>query len=155
MKTIISFILALTSLPAFAGVAAYSGDSGEKMFIESAPSLGKEMFLLKFEGPESDWAGKVIKVKRQIIGSGDERFSFDYDLELSSGIQHKNYTIVTEGGYELIDGSRVKKVEIYYNGMADHRKGLKLNQDRKLTEASQKINLAAEYKKSPFKPDPE
>lgn len=155
MKKIFTLLIAFTALPAYAGVAAYSGDSGEKMFIEAAPALGKEIYLLKFEGPASDWAGKVIKVKRETTVRGDERFSFDYDLELSSGIQKKTYQIVTEGGHELIEGSRVKKVNVNYNGMPDHRKPLKLNQDRKLTEASQKINLAAEYKKSPYKPDPD
>jgi hypothetical protein len=155
MKHLILAIFVLFSGSSFAGVAAFSGDAGEKMFIEAAPALGKEIYLLKFEGPTSDWAGKVIKVKREITSRGDERYSFDYEVELSSGILKKTYNIVTEGGFELIEGSRVKKVEIYFNGMPDHRKPLKLNQDRRLTEASQKINLAAEYKKSPFKPDPD
>jgi hypothetical protein len=153
MKTILAALFTFASLPAFAGVAAFSGDSGEKLFIEAAPSLGKDAYLLKFEGPKSPWAGKVIQVKRTTNGSGDERFSFEYDLELSAGVQKRTYTVVTDAGFELIEGSRVKKVELHYEGMPDKRKGLPLNQDRKLTEASQKINLLAQHKKSSFKPE--
>jgi hypothetical protein len=155
MKSLILTSLVLFTSASFAGVAAFSGDAGEKMYIEAAPALGKEIYLLKFEGPASDWAGKVIKVKRELTSRGDERYSFEYDLELSSGVMKRTYNIVTEGGFELIEGSRVKKVDLYFNGMPDVRKPLKLNQDRRLTEASQKIGLAAEYKKSPFKPDPD
>lgn len=155
MKHSIFALILLFSSSSFAGVAAFSGDAGEKMFIEAAPALGKDTYLLKFEGPTSDWAGKVIKVKKEVTSRGHDRYSFDYDLELSSGIQKRTYNMVTEGGFELIEGSRVKKVDLYFNGMSDHRKPLKLNQDRRLTEASQKIDLAAEYKKSPFKPDPD
>lgn len=155
MKSIIALALALIATPAFAGVIAFSGDAGEKLFIEDAPALGKDAALLKFEGPSSDWAGKVIKVKREKTIRNDDRYSFDYDLELSSGIQKKTYTMVTEAGYELTEGSRVKKISLFFNGMSDRNKPPKLNQDRKLTEASQKINLAAEYKKAPFKPDPD
>jgi hypothetical protein len=153
VKTLVFLFTILAALPAFAGVAAYSGESGEKVFIEAAPSLGKEAYLLKFEGPDSPWAGKVIQVKRTATSGGDERFAFDYDLELSDGVHKRTYQIVTEGGYGLIEGSRVRQIKLFYQGTPRMPNGLKLSHDRKLTEASQKINLLAEHKKSPFKPD--
>ncbi len=155
MKSLVMTIVALISVPCLAGVIAYSGDAGEKMFIEAAPSLGKEVYLLKFEGPTSEWAGKVIKVKKEAGTDGMDRYSFEYDLELSTGIQKKTYGIASEKGYELIEGSRVKTIGLYYNGMPDHRKPLKFNQDRKLTAESQQIKLEAQFKKTPYKPDPE
>lgn len=149
----ILFSLLIFSGQSYAGVIAYSGDAGEKLYIESAPLLGKDAYLVKLEGVSSDWSGKIIKLKKE---SGfDDRYSFDYSYELSGGIQHRTYNMITSAGFELIDGTRVKKIEVAYKGMSDLRSGLKLNHDRKLTEASQNINLAAEYKKSPYKPDPE
>lgn len=153
MKSILIPLLLFTTHGAFAGVSAYSGDSGEKLYIESASALGKETYLLKFEGVESPWAGKVIQAKRTVNGSDKESFAFDYELELSSGVQKRTYQIVTDAGQELVKGSRVKKVELHYQDNAEANKSIKLNQDRKLTEASQKINLPSENKKSPFKPD--
>lgn len=153
MKSILVLVLSLVSFPVFAGVTAYSGDAGEKMFLEAAPALGKDAYLIKFEGVDSPWNDKVILVKRKIDSRQDERFSFDYDLELSSGIQKKNYEILTQAGFELIEGSRVKKVELHYQGTKARVASVKLNQDRKLTDASQKVDLVAAHKKAPFKPD--
>lgn len=153
MKSLLALVFCLATVPAFAGVAAYSGDSGEKLFLESAPALGKEAYLLKFEGVDSPWNNKVILVKRKVDSRQDERFSFDYDLELSSGVQKKNYEIVTQAGFELIEGSRVKKIELHFQGTTKKVNSVKLNQDRKLTDASQKVDLVAAHKKAPFKPD--
>lgn len=134
---------------AFAGVEGYSGLSSEKLFIESATKLGKETFLVKFEGIESDWSGKVIKTKREKTSRGD-RFGFEYDLELSSGIQKRHYNILVEAGKTLKNGTLVRQMDLYTPGSKDP---LRLTYDEALTKSSQGVNLAAEHGKSPYKPE--
>ena len=132
-----------------AGVEGYSGLSSEKLFIESASKLGKETFLVKFEGIESDWSGKVIKTKREKTSRGD-RFGFEYDLELSSGIQKRHYNILVEAGKTMKNGSLVRQMDLYTPGSKDP---LKLTYDEALTKSSQELNLTAEHKKSPYTPE--
>lgn len=134
---------------AFAGVEGYSGLSSEKLFIESATKLGKETFLVKFEGIESDWSGKVIKTKREKTSRGD-RFGFEYDLELSSGIQKRHYNILVEAGKTLKNGTLVRQMDLYTPGSKDP---LRLTYDEALTKASQGVDLATEHGKSPYKPE--
>lgn len=134
---------------AAAGVEGYSGLSSEKLFIESASKLGKETFLVKFEGIESDWSGKVIKTTREKTSRGD-RFGFEYDLELSSGIQKRHYNILVEAGKTMKNGSLVRQMDLYTPGSKDP---LKLTYDEALTKSSQGLNLNAEHAKSPYKPD--
>lgn len=55
----------ILSVAAEASVVAFSGEGAEKLYIESASSLGKDVYLVKFEGIESPWAGKVIKTVRE------------------------------------------------------------------------------------------
>ncbi len=140
---ILSFFL---SLPSLAGVKAYTGPAAEKLFIEET---GKEAFV-KFEGPESKWAGKVIRVKKE-SGPSRDSYTFDYELELSDGKHKRSYQLVVESGYELVKGSRVRTVHLYFPE-GDARKPLKLNHDAELTKDSQKIGLSAEAKKHPFSP---
>jgi hypothetical protein len=134
---------------AFAGVEGYSGLSSEKLFIESATKLGKETFLVKFEGIESDWSGKVIKTKREKTSRGD-RFGFEYDLELSSGIQKRHYNILVEAGKTLKNGTLVRQMDLYTPGSKDP---LRLTYDEALTKSSQGVDLATEHGKSPYKPE--
>ncbi|MDZ4085036.1 MAG: hypothetical protein U1E10_18990, partial [Bdellovibrionales bacterium] len=128
---------------AFAGVEGYSGLSSEKLFIESATKLGKETFLVKFEGIESDWSGKVIKTKREKTSRGD-RFGFEYDLELSSGIQKRHYNILVEAGKTLKNGTLVRQMDLYTPGSKDP---LRLTYDEALTKSSQGVDLATEHGK--------
>jgi hypothetical protein len=61
MKTKIAliFICSFLSLMAKAQVSAYTGNSGEKLFIQQTPDLGADTALIKFEGaPQSTWQKK-------------------------------------------------------------------------------------------------
>lgn len=132
-----------------AGVESFSGTAAEKLFIESAPKLGKEVYLIKFEGVESAWANQVIKTTRTKASSG-YRYGFEYDLELSSGIQKRHYNMLVESGQTLKNGSLVKQIELYMTGSKDPKR---LTYDEALTKTSQTIQLAAEFKKKPFAPE--
>lgn len=135
---------------AHASVLAFSGEGAEKLFIESASALGKNVFLVKFEGIESPWAGKVIKTVRETRHNG-ERYGFTYDLELSSGVQKRDYNILVEAGKTMKNGSLVRQMELYHPGAG--KKAPRLVYDAALSQQSQKIGLAAEYKKSPYQPE--
>lgn len=141
---------AIVSVTAQASVVAFSGEGAEKLFIESASSLGKDVYLVKFEGIESPWAGKVIKTVRESRHNG-ERYGFTYDLELSSGVQKRDYNILVEAGKTLKNGSLVRQMDLYYPGAG--QKPPRLVYDEALSKQSQKVGLAAEYKKSPYKPE--
>ncbi len=58
--------------------------------------------------------------------------------------------MILEHGYELINGSRVKKVRLYIP--ENPGKPLELNLDTGLTAQSQAKGLVTEYAKSPFEP---
>ena len=141
----------LVHVPAVAGVLVYTGLSSEKLTIEDAPKVGKDVAMVKFEGVESPWADKVIQTKREGNPNGD-RYSFEYDLELSSGVKKRTYTLVVGAGYELKNGSRLKKIELFYPDMPNH-KPIELVYDEALSKSSQKADLIGQFKKSPFKPD--
>src|SRR4051812_4178307 len=119
-----------------AGVTAYSGPSSEKLFIESAPKLGAKVFLVKIDGIESAWAGKVIKTTKREAPAGD-RYSFDYVLELSTGNINKTFEMITGDGFELVKGSRIPKVQVFYSESPVDPVTLKY--DEKLTRASQSM----------------
>jgi hypothetical protein len=152
MKLLIwlSSILFLSAPIAFAGTVAYTGASDEKLFIQEATKLGKNVFLIKFQGIESKWSDKVIKTTRTTSPIGD-RYSFEYNLELSSGVQKKSYQIVVSNGYELKNGSRVPKIQLFTQEMPN-QKPYELDYDGALTKASG-ADLISEYNKSPFVPD--
>jgi ribosomal protein S16 len=143
------FVSSLLAGPAFAGVAAYTGPSGEKLFIEQAPSIGKSAHVIKFEGPASAWAGKPIVTELQERPSAN-RYAFEYDKKVGSRTKKQEYQIVVDDGFELVKGSRVKKVKLYFPESSG--KPVVLKHDEALTSASQAINLAAESTKTPFKP---
>lgn len=148
-KTIytVGFLMLSTSNIAFAGVSAYSGTSGEKVFIESTE---KETAYVKIEGLKSAWAGQVFKVKKQSASSGD-RYSFDYEIELSSGKVKKSYTPIVFNGETLVKGTIVKKMILYVPG--GEKNGTSLNWDEDLTKSSQKIDLQGAFKAKPFSPE--
>ena len=146
MKALL-FSLLLTA-SAFAGVEAYTGTAGEKLFIEDG---GKGTYFVKFSGTESPWKEKVIKTKRD--GTTSNHYQFDYKLELSSGVHDRTYTLVTQEGEALVSGSLVKRVKLWTQEKA--KDGTVLKWDKKLTEESQKLDLAGEFKKKPFSPEVE
>lgn len=133
----------------FAGIAVYTGDSGEKLFIQDAPSAGSNVAMIKFEGIESPWAGKVIQVDRSKSARGD-RYGFEYDLGISGPKQMRHYEIVVESGSKMLNGTSAKTVDLYVQGK---RGPIKMVHDREQTMASQKLDLVAERKKSPFTPE--
>jgi hypothetical protein len=132
-----------------AGVAVFVGEAGEKLFIQDAPKIGANAALVKFEGIESPWAGHVIQVEKTKAASG-QRYSFEYDLGLSGPKQMRQYQIVVESGSRLVKGTSAKRVELFVQG----KKGAtEMVHDRDLTMSSQMVDLVAEQKKSPFKPE--
>ena len=140
-------LLIISPFSAFAGLSAYSGTAGEKVFIESGD---KESAFMKIDGVKSPWAGKVIKVEKVTAGSS-YRYSFDYTIELSTGKIKRTYTPIVADGETLVKGSVVPKIRLYYTGVT--KDGIKLNWDETLTNSSQSMNLAAQYKKAPFTPE--
>jgi hypothetical protein len=147
----VAVLLATPFYAVQAEVTAYSGKGSAKLYMEAAPELGKDVYLLKFEGISSSWAGKVIRTE-QVKAPSATRYTFEYEVELSSGKQTKDYSIVVEAGKEQIKGSAVPRVKLYYpHDKADDP--VVLHQDEALTEKSKSMDLAAEYKKSPFKPE--
>lgn len=147
-STFVSLVCLIGSF-AQAGVAVFVGEAGEKLFIQDAPKLGPTKSLIKFEGIESPWAGKVIQVERA-KASGGERYSFEYDLGLSGPKQMRHYQVVVESGSKLVKGTMAKKMELYVQG----KKGATVVvHDMDMTAASQKVDLVAEQKKAPFVPE--
>jgi hypothetical protein len=135
------FLVVLLTTPAGAAVKAYTGDASETLLVEDAPELGKSVALIKFTGISSAWAGKVIRTSRAESPGGDT-FSFEYEVELSSGKQQRRYTILVEAG-------NGKCADLY---LPEKQKPLRFRHDRWLTERSQEAGLPVEYRKSPFKP---
>ena len=148
------FAIALVSTLAFvatasAGVSAYTGSSGEKLFIEQAPNMGAGAHVIKFEGPASAWAGKPIVTELQERPSAN-RYVINYEKKVGSRMKKQEYQIIVDDGFELHEGSRVKKVQLWFP--EGKGKPVILKQDQALTTASQSIGLAAESAKAPFKP---
>lgn len=110
-KILSVLMLAFVSIASQARTFVYNGNSDDVVVLEEAPSLGKDIYLMEIKGIEHAWADKVFKVKRK-VNAGREQFSFDYKVELSSGVQNKNYTVVAEKGKTLINGSLIKQIEL-------------------------------------------
>ena len=101
---------------------------------------------------KSPWENKVIKTTR--TGREDSyRFGFEYKEELSSGIKVKEYQIVTDERPTLVNGSIVKQIKLWTQENA--RDGVTLTWNSTLTDSSQELKLADEYKKKPFSPEVE
>lgn len=145
---VICFILVL-SVFSFAGVAVYTGTSGEIVYLESSAKLAKNTFLIKIEGIDSKWSGHVFQVKQYSLASG-ERYSFDYEEELSTGKRSLTYEIIVADGTELVKGTQVKKIKLFYQEAKGKPISLTWNSEK--TELSQKINLFSDFKKNPYKP---
>jgi hypothetical protein len=121
----------------------------QKLFIEAAPSLGEDAFIVKFSGVGiSPWNDKPILTRKNTTTS--QNYVFEYDIELSSGKKSRSFRILTNEGLSLQQGSMVKRVKLYSPKI--DRKGLEFFWDRKLTEESQSLGLLEEYKKKPSKP---
>ena len=106
MKLLTVLALSVFALSAQAGVQAFSGTAGEKLYIEAAPKLGADAHIVKFEGPASAWAGKPILVKHQERPSAN-RYVIEYKKKIGTGTRTKDeqYQMVIENGFELINVS--------------------------------------------------
>ena len=140
---VISFLFITSS---YAGVEAYSTASIQKLFIESAPSLGKDVYLIKFSGVESTWKDKLIKTTL----SSSNHYEFNYEIELSSGVKVRTYQMVTQEGQTLSEGSLVKKVRLWTP--QNPKDGVVFIWDKALTNGSQNLNLLKTYLTEKFKP---
>lgn len=148
--TAISLVMFLVSSIGQASVIAFTGEGSEKLFIESASQLGKDVYIVKFEGIDSPWAGKAIKTTREVRHNG-ERYGFTYDLELSSGVQQRSYNILVEAGKTMKNGSLVRQMDLYHPKAG--QKAPRLVYDEALSKQSQKLGLVAEFQKTPYKPE--
>lgn len=112
MKRLIYFVLtSLFALSAFAEISVYRNDGNGKVIIESAPDLGKDVYLIKFSGVDSKWENQIIKTTRY-KDKERSRYKFPYKYELSSGWKHSKFTIFSEQGQTYKSGSLVKKAEL-------------------------------------------
>lgn len=140
----------LFSISAQSLTLALASNSGAELIIDSAPNLGKQVHLLKFSGIKSKWADKAFQVKLE-QGRSDERYSFDYTLDLSSGKQPRTYNILVENGKTLIGGSLVRKFELYLP--EGNNKAYEFYESPELAKKEKATDLEKIYKKSPFKPE--
>lgn len=151
LKSIIILFSIISNYVAYSDVVAYKSEGEKKLFIESAPQLGKNTYLLKFEGFQSPWSNKVIKTLSRLEGKST-RYYFSYDLELSSGLEKRDYVIVVELLEKTLQsGSLVKQIELHFPGV--DKNPPKLIYDDALSNKSQKIDLAHQYKLEPFRPE--
>ncbi len=145
------WIILVISFNAFSGTEAFLSPSQQKLFIEEGMKSEKDVFYVKFTGVKSAWNEKVFKVKKTARSSELAIFSFDYKLELSSGIQERTYQLVTEEGKALVNGSMVKRVKLWNPEFG--RDGIEFIFDTDLTKSSQDLKLEEAGKKKPFVPE--
>lgn len=146
-----TYVLSLfTVLASHAGVEVYTGTAGEVLYLESASKLGDGRYLLKLEGIESKWSDHPFEVTKTSHSNGD-RYSFDYEEELSTGKRVLTYQIIVGDGFTTWKGSRVKKIQLYYQ--EGKGKPLSMIYNVEKTEQSQKIDLMSAFKMKKFKPE--
>ena len=145
-RTLILTGFVMVSATAMANVTAYT-DGSVKLYVDVKSD---DTAYLKIDGAKSPWDGKVIKTKRTRKASGDERFAFDYFLELSSGKVKKTYVPVVSGDKTLVNGTIVKTVELHYP--SGPREGVNLKEDAGLAGSVKSLDLETEYKAHPFSP---
>lgn len=139
MKIAIVLFSMFTSASAFAGFQGYEGKGGEKLFID-CPSANE--CYVKFTDVQSVWAGKVIKTKK---------LSRPYGNAYQFSDKSKNpRQIVVDHGFELVNGSRVPQVQLFFPE-GDRNSPLELDLSKSLS--GQKMDLAGQYSKTPFVPE--
>ena len=141
----LSAALTIVSVSASAGMIAFSGDAGEKLWIQDAPKLGTDAAIMKFEGIESDWQGKLLKVEKSNHSNG-VRYHFDY----KRGSKTLSYVPVVETGKTMIAGTITRRIELY---IPKHKDPIVLKHDLDLTKSSQSTDLVGDFAKSPFTPN--
>lgn len=139
MKYVIVLFATFASASAFAGFQGFEGKGGEKLFID-CPSA-TECFV-KFTDVQSVWAGKVIKTKKLSRPYGN---AYQFTDKAKNPRQ-----IVVDHGFELVNGSRVPQVQLFFPE-GNRQSPLELDLSKDLS--GQKMDLAAQYAKTPFVPE--
>ena len=106
------------------------------LLVHDATELGKELVF-------------QFKVNWILSGGGEDRYSFDYTVELTGGKKKKSYQILVGEGQVLVNGSVVKQERLFCPGI---EKGVLVHGDQALTGSSQNLNLSQTFKKKPFAP---
>ena len=140
----LSASLSLTATSASAGMIAFTGDAGEKLWIQDAPKLGVDSAIMKFEGIESEWSGKLLKVEKSTHSNGF-RYHFDY----KRGSKTRSYYPIVEIGRTMIAGTITRRIELY---IPKHKGPVVLKHDVELTKSSQSTDLVADFAKTPYAP---
>jgi hypothetical protein len=149
MNLLITFLFTILTTHSLAGVDAFTSSSMQKLFIEEAPAIGKDSFLVKFTGVSSPWSENVILTKKN--ATTGNHYEFEYKLELSSGIKTRTYSMITEAGKTLVNGSSVRKVKLWTS--SGPKEGIEFTWDKDLTSQSQQIDLLSQHKKKAFTPE--
>ena len=139
------FLMVLTAFGSqvHAGISAWSGDAGEKLWVQDAPKLGANAAILKIEGVQSTWAGKFIRVEKSKTSTGD-RYSFDH------GRKNEKYFALVEMSPTAVQGTSTRRMELYLPKQKDP---LVLKHDVALTKESQSTDLVSEFAKTPYTPE--
>jgi len=147
---ILSFVaLALFPASAHAGVLVLKGTGGETVRVQDAKDIGPDVHLMKIENAGSAWDGKVFAVTKRTV-NGQDRYSFDYTIELSSGPITRTYQIMDQSGGAMVKGTSVDSYKMYLPWQADD--AVDLVQDPDLTAAYDRAPMAESYAKTPFTP---
>ncbi len=142
---IIAIVFFSLSSTSFASIIVFTGDAGEKLWIQNAPKLGPDAAVIKIEGIETDWQGKLIRVEKSNHQSGD-RYHFDY----KRGSKKLSYYPIVETSKTLISGTITRRMEVY---VPPRKKDpIILKHDIGLTKDSQSLDLIGEFAKNPYKP---
>ncbi|CAN5447047.1 hypothetical protein BH10BDE1_BH10BDE1_06650 [soil metagenome] len=136
-------ILMGSATSVFAGMMVFTGDAGEKLWIQDAPKLGADVAIMKIEGVESEWQGKLIRVVKSNSTTGD-RYHFDY----KHGSKTRQYFPIVEAGKTLVAGTITRQVELYAPKI---RNPMILKYNSELTKSSV-VDLPAEFSKTPYTP---
>lgn len=127
----------------------FKGLDGLVVYLAKAPTLGKDAYLVKIEGVDNDWADKVFKVEKESSADG-ARYILSYEIELSSGIQQKNYYLLTPTSGVLYKGSYLDAYQLYLPGYRNEPFIIRLDPDASDNSAE----LLESYQKVPFSPSP-
>ncbi len=125
----------------------YTNDQGVTVLVEENSS---DSFYVKISGVKTKWENKVFKLKKTVT-AGKERYSFDYEVDLSGGKQQRTYTVLSQIGDEVKKDVRFKRLELYFpEGDVNRPVVLRLNPE--LSQGMKEKILAPEFKKTPFTP---
>ena len=143
--------LSFFAINAFAGIEAFSTSSAQKLFLEEGMKSEADVYYVKFTGVKGEWSDKVFNVKKTKRNSDQYTYSFDYKLVLSNGSHDRTYQLITDEGFELVNGTRVRRIKLWTPEFG--RDGIVFVFDKDLTEKSQKLSLEEQGKKKAFVPE--